>query len=211
VAAAVGHHHQLPEGMHVLPWHTEGEVELDLTNSLQVESHLDAINKLTDDIDSEDPWVLTTFGIRGPGEGLVWYPVNVDLEEGDMTEGRIKMRAVSTEVYGGFSFKTKGEKHRVVVTKKAAQVKPEKAENATKYVELMLPEARLQQGKREHTCNYLLLPLCEPDGVEQACKPWAAWRRRTSQHSSSGSLAMSRRRARMSWPPASSSGSRCRP
>jgi hypothetical protein len=115
-------------------------MEFNLADTAHVESRLDTVNGLTDAIDSEDPWVLRTFGVRGPGEGLVWYPINVDLE------GDRKMKAVSGEVYAAFVFKTKGEKHRVVGTKKAAQVKPEVAEDAVKYVELMVPEPRLQQG-----------------------------------------------------------------
>lgn len=136
----------LPKGVWVLPWHT-GAMELDLANTAQVESQLETINSRTDAIDAEDPWVLQTFGIRGPGEGLVWYPINVDVETGEEEEKpAMKARAVTEEVYSTFVFKTKGEKHRVVGTRKAAQVKPESAADATKYAELMLPEPRLQQG-----------------------------------------------------------------
>jgi hypothetical protein len=132
--------------MHVLPWHTEA-MEFNLADTAHVESRLDTVNGLTDAIDSEDPWVLRTFGVRGPGEGLVWYPINVDLAADDEASIKgLKMKAVSGEVYASFVFKTKGEKHRVVGTKKAAQVKAPTAENASKYVELMLPEPRLQQG-----------------------------------------------------------------
>lgn len=161
----------LPDDVHVLPWHTEA-MELDLANTAQVESKLDAINALTDAIDAEDPWVLENFGIRGAGEGLVWYPINVDIE-GEASQ-RPNARAVSEDVYSSFVFKTKGDKHRVVATKKAAQVKPEAAENATKYVELMLPEPRLQQGTTTNKMKKTMSKNAE-SADEQVCKPLVGW------------------------------------
>jgi len=138
---------KLPDHVYVLPWHTE-EFVFDLANSAQVESQLDLVNALTNAIDVEDPWVLKVFGVRGPGEGLVWYPINVDVGtyETETPTQPLKVRAVAEDVYAAFAFKTKGEKHRVIATKLAAQTKPEVAADAIKYVALMLPEPRLQQG-----------------------------------------------------------------
>jgi hypothetical protein len=198
-------------------------MEFDLANTAQVESRLDTVNTLTDAIDSEDPWVLATFGVRGPGEGLVWYPINVDdvgeEEEKKREEEKAGRRkgAVSGEVYSAFVFKTKGEKHRVVGTKKAAQVKPETAANGGKYVELMLPEPRLRQGTPFLLLffifnHFLILKFFNfNELMKQGWRRWAGWRRRgTSPGSSGGWWPTWRRRARTSWRRAGSTGSRCR-
>ena len=101
--------------------------------------------------------MLQVFGVKGPGEGmlsalacafkdtlspgtllgLVWYPIN--LNKPDTT-------ALARDTYATFVFKTKGEKHRVVNTKKPAQISAESVESAAKYAELMLAVPRLNQG-----------------------------------------------------------------
>ncbi|ELR17194.1 phenylalanyl-tRNA synthetase beta subunit, putative [Acanthamoeba castellanii str. Neff] len=185
LTAFLTHNNTLPDEMHVLPWHTEA-MEFNLADTAHVESRLDTVNGLTDAIDSEDPWVLRTFGVRGPGEGLVWYPINVDLATDDEPSAKgLKMKAVSGEVYASFVFKTKGEKHRVVGTKKAAQVKAPTAENASKYVELMLPEPRLQQGvqsvggmEKKHIAAFIkwVVADVEKEGKDELAASGLEWK-----------------------------------
>jgi hypothetical protein len=43
----------------------------------QLKEPVERINVLVDQIDKEDPWVLQQFSIKGPGEGLVWYPTSL--------------------------------------------------------------------------------------------------------------------------------------
>lgn len=42
------------------------------------------MNRLVECVDTEDPWVKETFGVSGTGEGIVWYPVGFDDNEGSM-------------------------------------------------------------------------------------------------------------------------------
>lgn len=64
----------LPENMLVIPFVTE-PLELDFSNLEVLQSKVDIINELVEQIDKEDPFVKEHFGISGTGEGLVWYPI----------------------------------------------------------------------------------------------------------------------------------------
>jgi hypothetical protein len=45
---------------------------------------VDEMNRLVEAVDTEDPWVRETFGVTGTGEGVVWYPVGLDVADGTM-------------------------------------------------------------------------------------------------------------------------------
>jgi len=128
---------KLPERIHVLPWHTS-EISMDYRNDDAMAPSVSLINTEVAKIDNNDPWVEEVFKVKGPGEGLVLYPVS--LKEGKM---------MSLEKFEGFAFKAKGEKHRVVATKKSAQTKAPVASNVVEFVTLMCTEARLEQGVGE--------------------------------------------------------------
>lgn len=131
----------LPKFMHVLPWHTD-KFPLRFLDEKQLNSEVEKLNQLVQQIDNEDPWVLKTFNIKGPGEGLVLYPVSLVDKDGHL----------AADLFPEFVFKAKGEKHRMVKstkTKKTVTITPEVAANAKKYAEMMLTEARLQQGVKE--------------------------------------------------------------
>ena len=88
-----------PEELHVLPYSTPS-FSLNYSDNNQLQGPVDEINRLVEMIDKEDPYVKEMFGISGPGEGLVWYPVSKEDEE-----GKIHFREYSSLV-----FKTKGKK-----------------------------------------------------------------------------------------------------
>lgn len=128
---------QIPE-MYVLPWETE-KITVDWANSVeQLQSVADLFNKEVERVENCDPWVKKTFGIEGTGEGLVYYPVS--------------KRHVSRDDFSNLAFKAKGEKHKVVKAKKSVQVDPEEAASAKAFTELVVTEARLEQGLAE-ACN----------------------------------------------------------
>jgi len=136
----------LPPTVFILPWHTD-EIHIDLIEALEHGSVkvLAGIEQTVQEIDQLDPWVLKTFGIEGPGEGLVLYPVSL-VESSDITT---EYKTLKKETFRRFAFKAKGEKHRVVATKTSLQVNPTVAHGVEAYVNLMCPEARLQQGAGE--------------------------------------------------------------
>ena len=118
----------------VLPYHGEA-ITLDFGDSHQLKAASANINKMVEEVEAVDPWVKDTFGIAGVGEGLVMYPETNDL--------------VNREGYTELMFKAKGEKHRVVKSKKAVQIDPEVARNIEEFVNLFVTEARLQQAVNE--------------------------------------------------------------
>lgn len=137
---------KLPEDVYVLPWHA-GEFSLDLSDDSP--AHMEVLQKCLDHIeedvlkiDAKDPWVEAVFGVEGPGEGLVLYPVSLQESHADYPNGDTLCR----DLFGKVAFKAKGEKHRVVKAAKSVTVNPEQAASAEAYAKLMCPTARLEQG-----------------------------------------------------------------
>ncbi len=118
----------------ILPFYGEG-IELDFINEIQLKFSATIINKMIKDIEKIDPWVEETFGIKGVGEGLVFYPIMEDL--------------VDLECYKDLMFKAKGEKHRVNKTRKAAQIDTEKLNTFREFIEMFVTENRIQQAVYE--------------------------------------------------------------
>lgn len=113
---------------YVLPWYSEVSIDW-LAPAEELQKTADSINQMVATVEQCDPFVKDIFGIEGLGEGLVFYPV---------TSGRT--------AFNNLVFKAKGEKHKVVNNKAPAQIDPEKAANAEAFANLVLTEARLEQG-----------------------------------------------------------------
>lgn len=128
----------LPSHVYILPWYTP-VFSLDFTNPALLDVEAEKINQIVQQIDAKDPWVLENFGKSGPGEGLVMYPVSLCNQE----------MCITRELFEAFVFKAKGQSHQVVKMKSSTQLAPSTASNADTYVELLLTEARLQQGVQE--------------------------------------------------------------
>ena len=125
------------EDIFVLPYYGQ-PLDLNFGDTKQLQAAADSINQMVEAVEKIDPWVKDNFGIEGVGEGLVMYPSVDDVVERDR--------------YTRFIFKAKGEKHRVVKTKKAVQIDPEVAQDIADFVELFVTETRLQQALTE-ACN----------------------------------------------------------
>ncbi len=129
---------------YVIPWFSRGgytdfeyieELKIDwsLSNE-ELTKSLDPINEWVYSVEHMDPWVFDVFGIKGTGEGLVFYPISREHEG-----------------YTNFSnlvFKAKGEKHKNIATAKPAQVDASTAASVDAFVAMVLTEARLEQGAR---------------------------------------------------------------
>lgn len=121
----------------VLPFYGESIV-FDFGDLTQIQTSIEIVNQMLEDVEKIDPWVKETFDIEGLGEGLVMYPETRDL--------------VERFSYSEFLFKAKGEKHQAVKTKKSVQLDPEVAESIDEFVILFVTPARLEQGVTE-ACN----------------------------------------------------------
>jgi hypothetical protein len=98
----------------------------------ELTKHTNLINDWVMDVEANDPWVEATFGIKGTGEGLVFYPVSTP--------------HLGWEMFSTLCFKAKGEAHKNIATAKPAEVNALAAANAASFVEMVLTEARLEQG-----------------------------------------------------------------
>lgn len=119
-------------GVFILPWLGES-YKLNFNDSTALSKQADVINQTVDAVEENDPWVSETFGINGVGEGIVMYPI---------INGQT---LIDRYDYSNLVFKAKGEKHKVVKTKKAVQLDPEVVNNVNEFCDLMVTENRLEQ------------------------------------------------------------------
>lgn len=123
---------------HILPWYFSDEAfeatgqiyEIDWSmTAAELEVVLEPINAQVLQVEACDPWVAKVFGIRGMGEGLVFFPQ-------------------SHPNFAQLAFKAKGKEHRMVTSTKPIQPNPEVASQAPAFAELVVTPARLEQGAR---------------------------------------------------------------
>lgn len=118
--------------VYVLPWRDQ-TIEIDwLSGAEDLQKKVEEINRWVAEIEAVDPWVEGTFGIKGTGEGLVFYPYSSD--------------HLGYENFKNLVFKAKGEAHKNIKTAAPAQVNPEVAESVNQFVDMVLTTARLEQG-----------------------------------------------------------------
>lgn len=103
---------KLPEKMFILPFLENQQFVLDFSDKTKLQNEgkninnsyiilfkVSKMNALVESIDSMDPWVFQTFGVKGVGEGLVWYPISVE----------DSLFHISKSAYSSLVFKTKGK------------------------------------------------------------------------------------------------------
>jgi hypothetical protein len=125
--------------VYVLPWYSmpkqQAVAELDIdwkSSDEELTKQTTMINDWVLAVEECDPWVEAIFGVKGTGEGLVFYPTSTP--------------HLGWENYSYLTFKAKGEKHKNIKTAAPAQVNAEAAASIDAFVDLVLTEARLQQG-----------------------------------------------------------------
>lgn len=128
----------LPESIHILPWWNE-PIVVDFASQDSLAAVAAEINKQVEAVEKEDPWVKTTFGLSGLGEGVVLYPVNIE-------GGQVPTHP---EALATYMWKAKGEGHRTAGTKEAVQVDASVVATSAEFVDLMVTEPRLMQGLTE--------------------------------------------------------------
>lgn len=124
----------LPD-VYVLPWF-EQSIEIDWKQTdEELTKTIAPINDWVMAIEANDPWVEATFGVKGTGEGLVFYPCS-DAHKHNF------------ESFTNLCFKAKGEKHKNIKTAAPVQVNAEVAASVDAFCDLVLTHARLEQGAR---------------------------------------------------------------
>jgi hypothetical protein len=117
---------------YVLPWHNI-QLEINWTSSVEeLTLNVNVINEWVMEVEKNDPWVENTFGVKGTGEGLVFYPTSKE--------------HLGLKNFNNIVFKAKGEKHKNIKTAAPAQVNAQAAANVQQFVDMVLTEARLEQG-----------------------------------------------------------------
>lgn len=61
---------------YVLPWYNDGLNVKWSSSSETLTKDVDAINSWVSAVEENDPWVESVFGVKGTGEGLVFYPTS---------------------------------------------------------------------------------------------------------------------------------------
>ncbi len=119
---------------YILPWYGE---PIDVRWGASAEElipSVDLINQWVEAVEVNDPWVEKNFNVKGTGEGLVFYPI--------------------TKEHSGYTnftnlvFKAKGEKHKNIKTAAPAQIDASVANSVSQFVDMVLTEARLEQGAK---------------------------------------------------------------
>ena len=113
----------------VIPWHSE-PVKVDLTVDDRTQLFLDSMMEEIEKIGGEDPYIKDEYDISGPGEGLVFYP----LDNSDFSR---------------YVFKLKHERHTVQKVKKV-KVIPERTESISAFIDMFFTENRFNQMLNEH-------------------------------------------------------------
>lgn len=121
----------LPPDAYVLPWYN-GPLELDFTDVQSLQAAIDTINVSVEAIDESDPYIKSTFGIDGVGEGLVCYVC-----EPNCTHNK------------DLWFKVKGGKHTVNNEAKIAKVRKVAGQEYYDLVEAFCTPGRYAQGLSE--------------------------------------------------------------
>ena len=123
---------ELIPNVYVLPWETN-EIVLNFHNDESCQNFADIINEMVKVTETEDGWIKRQFGIVGPGEGFVLWPIGIN-----------KRCEISPLV-----FKAKNETHSVVKSRAPVTIDAEKVSGAAAFAEMVVTEPRLQQAFQE--------------------------------------------------------------
>ncbi|MCR9222827.1 MAG: RNA ligase family protein [Hyphomonas sp.] len=115
-------------------------VEINPHNQDELHAAVDTMNADVLAIEEECPVSSELFGVKGIGEGLVYYPTELG------TANQNYCHKHELELFG---FKVKGEKHATNKAGKPARVRSKIPDSAFEFAAFHCTEARLQQGLGE--------------------------------------------------------------
>lgn len=127
----------------VVPWVwnplEEERLHVDFKNGDSVESAMNRLNELVEEIEKQDPYIREIFGVLGTGEGVFVTPFNVELEPG------ISMGAGNMTLMKKFMFKAKSKAHRGNLNS-AVEREVLVPSNVNKFVKTFVASGRCWQG-----------------------------------------------------------------
>jgi len=123
--------------LHVLPWLDGVASAIDLLAEDEID--VGAINAAVQTIGDHDLWVAATFGVDGPGEGVVAYPLAIN---GTPIGPRF-------DVFRRYFFKAKHPRHSEKRERKPARKKTEVSASAEALAAGCVTPARCDKGMRE--------------------------------------------------------------
>ena len=137
-AALEAMQHKCPD-TYILPWFWPNVFPINWNqNPDMLQAATNVINQAVEGVEAEDPWVKRVFGVKGTGEGLVFYPVSKE--------------HLGLSNFNNLVFKAKGEKHKNIKTAAPADVNPAVAASVDAFVDMVLTPARL--GPRRYRCRW---------------------------------------------------------
>jgi len=126
----------IDDDVFILPWYDTG-LRVDFSDDASVNAAVDYLNGEIEKVEKCDPWVKSTFGIEGLGEGLVYYSYNVADPDG-----------VLPEDFCSF-FKVKGDEHKSVRQIKPVLSDPEVVKSIEDFAEKFVTQNRCEQALHE--------------------------------------------------------------
>ena len=121
----------------ILPYYGD-PIEFNLSDLESVSQAADKIGKMVTTVEECDPFVESNFGIKGTGEGLVFSVLNGP-----------SWIFESREIYSYFTFKAKGDKHKVVREGTKVPVDPQKIASVEAFTYKFCTPQRMEQGLQE--------------------------------------------------------------
>lgn len=111
----------------VLPWYT-APVTVNMMDQEDAQKFISVATQIVDEVVGvEDPFIKETFGVSGPGEGIVYYALD------------------KPDEWREWMFKVKSEAHTVNKSKKRDHVAPEKPAGMDEFVDAFFTENRFEQ------------------------------------------------------------------
>ena len=114
----------------VLPWHTK--ITVDFSDPTGTDAQMAKLSELAEKIGEVDPFILSTFEMEGPGEGLVFVPFE--------TEGTTR------DTYSTYAFKVKATRHTVKQNSKPASREIAVPAGVAEFVEMFVSPNRCEQA-----------------------------------------------------------------
>ena len=133
IEAILTRHASLPSQLRIIPWFAK-TFTVDFADKPRLREQSAGFNEDVAQIDLCDPYIKSHFGLEGPGEGLVYFPLG----------------KTDPEDFGRLAFKVKGERHsKGSGGEKKARIQTPAAENVVAFVDMMVTPARVLQGAGE--------------------------------------------------------------
>jgi hypothetical protein len=115
----------------VLPWHTK--ITIDFSDPVGVDAQMIKLSEMAEEIGDVDPFILKTFEMEGPGEGMVFVPLS----------------GGTLEHFASFAFKVKATRHTVKQKTRPASRDIVVPAGVAEFVEMFVTPNRCEQALTE--------------------------------------------------------------